>query len=143
MAGKAAVRAAGLVVYRRPEATGATEFLLLQASYPPYHWTPPKGHVDPGEDEWTAAIRETEEEAHIKKDHLDIHEDIHHTLYYPVKGRMKSVKYWLAKLKDPFDVALSHEHQNWKWAKLEDAVKTSEYKEMGELFRLFNDKISK
>ncbi|CAD6190918.1 unnamed protein product [Caenorhabditis auriculariae] len=133
------VRAAGLVVYRK--LGEKTEFLLLQASYPPHHWTPPKGHVDPGEDEWTAALREVNEEAGLTKQQLTIHEDCHETLHYEVKGKPKSVKYWLALLKNPFDVKLSHEHQNWKWAELAEAVKIADYAEMGALLRKFAEYI--
>ena len=35
----------------------SVEFLLLQAIDRDDHWTPPKGHLDPGEDFMTAAIR--------------------------------------------------------------------------------------
>ncbi|WKY04103.1 hypothetical protein Q1695_005235 [Nippostrongylus brasiliensis] len=129
------VRAAGLVVFRR--VSSRVEFLLLQASYPPHHWTPPKGHVDPGEDEWIAALRETKEEAGIAKEHLNIFEDCHETLRYEVKGKPKTVKYWLAQLKNPDEVKLSDEHQNWKWAELDDAIKIAEYAEMGALLRKF------
>lgn len=38
---KMVVRAAGYVIYRKIANT--IEFLLLQASYPDYHWSPPKG----------------------------------------------------------------------------------------------------
>ncbi|GMT29371.1 hypothetical protein PFISCL1PPCAC_20668, partial [Pristionchus fissidentatus] len=134
------VRAAGLVVFRRAP---AIEFLLLQASYPPHHWTPPKGHVDPGEDEWTAALRETKEEANIDKEQLQIFEDVHKTLAYEVKGKPKTVKYWAAQLKNPEGVTLSHEHQHWKWAPLDEAVKIADYAEMGELLREFNEKLTK
>ena len=47
-------RAAGLVIYRQK---GGIEWLLLQTSYGEHHWTPPKGHLDPGEDDMTAALR--------------------------------------------------------------------------------------
>ncbi|PIO71332.1 putative Bis(5'-nucleosyl)-tetraphosphatase [Teladorsagia circumcincta] len=129
------VRAAGLVVFRR--ISDRVEFLLLQASYSPYHWTPPKGHVDPGEDEWVAALRETKEEAGILQEQLKIYEDCHETLRYEVKGKPKTVKYWLALLKNPDDVKLSHEHQMWKWAELDEAIKIAEYAEMGALLRKF------
>lgn len=36
------IRAAGMVIYRVNG--NAFEYLLLQASYPPFHWTPPKGN---------------------------------------------------------------------------------------------------
>lgn len=76
-----AKRAAGFLIYRH--INSSIEYLLLKASYGSYHWTPPKGstmisdkfipqihikfsipgHVDPGEDDFTTALRETREEA--------------------------------------------------------------------------------
>lgn len=38
---KMTVRAAGYVIVRKIQST--YEYLLLQASYPDYHWSPPKG----------------------------------------------------------------------------------------------------
>ncbi|KJH44904.1 hydrolase, NUDIX family [Dictyocaulus viviparus] len=129
------VSLAGLVVFRRE--SNRVEFLLLQASYPPHHWTPPKGHVEPGEDEWVAALRETKEEAGIPKDCLKIYEDCHETLKYDVNGVPKTVKYWLAFLQNSENVKLSNEHQKWKWAELDEAIKIAEYAEMGALLRKF------
>jgi bis(5'-nucleosidyl)-tetraphosphatase len=98
------VRAAGLLIYRRK--ASVDEFLLLQASYEPFHWTPPKGkfsevltlflsdqgHVDPGENEWTAAIREVREEAGIDAmDKLEIHTEFKHEMFYTVKSKPKKV----------------------------------------------------
>ena len=38
------IRAGGVVVYRlRKQEPKVVEFLLLQAAYGAYHWTPPKG----------------------------------------------------------------------------------------------------
>lgn len=54
-------RAAGFVIFRR--LNQQIQYLILQASYGQHHWTPPKGHVDPGEDDYTTALRETNEEA--------------------------------------------------------------------------------
>ena len=42
-------RAAGLVIFRRRDLSCQPEWLLLQTSYGEHHWTPPKGHLDPGE----------------------------------------------------------------------------------------------
>ena len=47
--------AAGLVVFRRIHS--AIEYLLLHASYELNLWSPPKGHVDPGENELQTAWR--------------------------------------------------------------------------------------
>ena len=43
------------------------------------------GHVDPGEDFLTAALRETEEEANIAASELDVHKDFEEDLFYEVK----------------------------------------------------------
>ncbi|XP_017471574.1 PREDICTED: bis(5'-nucleosyl)-tetraphosphatase [asymmetrical] isoform X2 [Rhagoletis zephyria] len=56
-----AKRAAGFVIFRRIEEQ--IQYLLLRASYADFHWSSPKGHVDPGEDDFTTALRETREEA--------------------------------------------------------------------------------
>ena len=70
------VQAGGLVVYRLKEndPLSSVEFLLLQAIDRDHHWTPPKGHLDPGEDFMTAALRETEEEAGLKENQLEIND---------------------------------------------------------------------
>ncbi|VDN08025.1 unnamed protein product [Thelazia callipaeda] len=144
------VRAAGILIYRQK--AGRNEYLLLQASYPPHHWTPPKGHVDCGEDEWSAAVRETYEEAGITADHLDVHKNFVHTLKYVVKksdrygtevNKQKTVKYWLARLKNGNEVKLSDEHQNVKWLPVEEAVNLSQYEEMGKLIRTAEEYLTK
>lgn len=56
-----AKRAAGFLIFRL--VNSQAEYLLLKASYGSFHWSPPKGHVDPGEDDFTTALRETQEEA--------------------------------------------------------------------------------
>lgn len=89
-----------------------------------------------------AALRETKEESGILQEHLKIYEDCHETLRYEVNGKPKTVKYWLALLKDPENVKLSNEHQNWKWAELEEAIKIAEYAEMGALLRKFQSYIN-
>lgn len=129
MAGKEVV-AAGFIVFR--SLASEIQYLLLQTSYGQHHWTPPKGHVDPGESEFETALRETAEEAGLNKSHLDIVENYKKTLHYPVNGRPKRVVYWLAKMKDPdMAISLSDEHIDYKWLKLEEANKLiSQYIDM-------------
>ncbi|KHN78936.1 Bis(5'-nucleosyl)-tetraphosphatase [asymmetrical] [Toxocara canis] len=139
------VRAAGMLIYRR--VNNSFEYLLLQASYPPYHWTPPKGHVDPGEDEWAAAIRETKEEAGISIEHLDVHKDFEEVLCYEVKQsrydgevtKQKTVKYWLARLANNDAVKLSEEHQKMKWLPVDEAISIAQFDDMGKLLRKADD----
>ncbi|XP_033749545.1 bis(5'-nucleosyl)-tetraphosphatase [asymmetrical]-like [Pecten maximus] len=133
MAGKEVV-AAGFIVFR--SLSSEIQYLLLQTSYGQHHWTPPKGHVDPGESEFETALRETAEEAGLNKSHLEIVDNFKKTLHYPVNGRPKRVVYWLAKMKDPeMPVTLSDEHIDFKWLKLEEANKLiSQYKDMQTVF---------
>uniref|UniRef100_A0A0N5A184 Bis(5'-nucleosyl)-tetraphosphatase [asymmetrical] n=1 Tax=Parastrongyloides trichosuri TaxID=131310 RepID=A0A0N5A184_PARTI len=126
-------RAAGVLIFRK--INDKIEYLILQASYPPYHWTPPKGHLDPGEDEWTAALRETKEEANISPEQYDIYKDFDYVMKYDVNGRPKTVRYYLGKLKNAESVTLSHEHQNSKFCQLEECIKLTGFPEMEDLLR--------
>ena len=56
-----APRAAGFLIFRR--VVDKIEYLLLQASYGMFHWSPPKGYCDPGEDDFETAVREVKEES--------------------------------------------------------------------------------
>lgn len=68
------------------------------------------------------ALRETEEESGLVRDSLDVMEDIRRTLNYEVRGKPKTVIYWLAELKD-YDVPirLSREHWDFKWLTVDSA----------------------
>ncbi|KAK7863289.1 hypothetical protein R5R35_005333 [Gryllus longicercus] len=126
------LRAAGLVIFRR--VSNKVEYLLLQTSYGEHHWTPPKGHVDPGESDIQTAWRETEEEAGLKESDLQLQE-YSKTLHYDVKGVPKTVIYWLAELVKCTPVKLSSEHQDYKWLTLTDACDIVQYKDMQELLQ--------
>lgn len=123
-------RAAGFLIYRLVSLE--VQYLLLKASYGSFHWTPPKGkqklsrlvieliflpsgHVDPGEDDYTTALRETREEAGYTEQDLVIHKNISRTLNYKVKGKPKIVVYWLAELTSGRDPTLSDEHTDFKF----------------------------
>jgi bis(5'-nucleosidyl)-tetraphosphatase len=121
MASGRKLRAAGLVIYRYLKTKGYPEYLLLQTSYGSHHWTPPKGHVDPGESDLQTALRETREEAGYTEHDLNV-TSVKKTLYYNVRGVPKTVVYWLAELKE-YDnpVQLSQEHQDFKWLHFNEA----------------------
>lgn len=124
--------AAGFVIYRN--VSNKIEYLLLQTSYGIHHWTPPKGHVDPGETDLVTAYRETIEESGLQKSDLKVYEDTKKTLNYKVKGKPKIVHYWLAELINPqAKVKLSHEHQDYKWLSLKEACDIVGYKDMQEV----------
>ena len=141
----AARRAAGLVIFRLKDgaSVGSAEWLLLQTSYGEHHWTPPKGHVDPGEDDITAALRETHEEAGLDQTQYKVYDDIKEELRYEAFGAPKIVTYWLAKMNNYDDkVVLSDEHQDFKWLDIDQAVSLSGFKDMAQVFKNFNSKLS-
>ena len=121
--------AAGFIVFRRLQQQ--VQYLLMQTSYGSHHWTPPKGHLEEGETEMDAAVRETEEEAGITKDQLNVHE-FKGELRYPVKGQMKRVVYWVAELINPnTPVKLSDEHIKYEWLTIGDSKKyQSQFEDM-------------
>ncbi|XP_060925725.1 bis(5'-nucleosyl)-tetraphosphatase [asymmetrical] [Limanda limanda] len=134
-----ALRACGFIVFRLADSLPPPdniEYLLLQTSYGKHHWTPPKGHVDPGEDDLTTALRETKEEAGLGADHLRVVDGFLQELRYKVQGKPKEVLYWLAELRDPgAAVILSDEHQDFRWARLEEACTLAEYKDLQDTLR--------
>ncbi|ELR51098.1 hypothetical protein E5288_WYG001846 [Bos mutus] len=130
-----ALRACGLIIFRRrliPKVDNtAIEFLLLQASDGIHHWTPPKGHVEPGESDLETALRETQEEAGIEAGQLTIIEGFRRELSYVAREKPKIVIYWLAEVKDcDVEVRLSREHQAYRWLELEDACQLAQFEEM-------------
>jgi bis(5'-nucleosidyl)-tetraphosphatase len=128
--------AAGLIVYRR--SPNKIEYLLLQTSYGENHWTPPKGHLDEGENYLTAAIRETEEEAGLFEDkhYKIVDRNISIEAKYLANGKPKRVIYWLAELLDSnTEIKLSEEHINYKWLDLNESVGIVKYETMIEVLR--------
>ncbi len=125
------LRAAGLIVFRQISRGSPFEYLLLQTSYGEHHWTPPKGHVDPGESDRETAVRETQEEAGLGPSDYTIVENFKHTISYKVKGRDKTVCYWVARLNDfDYTIKLSREHQDFKWLELKAACEFVGYDDM-------------
>lgn len=96
----------------------------------------PSGHVDPGEDDLTTALRETKEEAGLGAEHLQVINSFVQELRYEVRGKPKEVLYWLAELKEPGTaVTLSDEHQDYRWARLEEACTLARYKDLQDTLR--------
>lgn len=92
--------------------------------------------MDPGEDDLTTALRETKEEAGLAAEHLHVIDDFVQQLRYEVRGKPKEVLYWLAELRDPeTELTLSDEHQDYRWARLEEACSLAQYKEMQNTLR--------
>lgn len=132
--------AAGLVVFRRYR--NAFQYLLLQTSYGENHWTPPKGHLDEGEDNLEAAIRETLEESGLveNKDYTILDRNYNIAINYLVKNKPKEVKYWIAEVHDNLtEVTLSDEHIDFRWAELQEAISLVKYEQMIDVLRQTED----
>ncbi|XP_059618519.1 bis(5'-nucleosyl)-tetraphosphatase [asymmetrical] [Phlebotomus argentipes] len=132
--------AAGFLLFRR--LSDQIQYLLLQASYGTGHWTPPKGHLEAGETEFEAALRETKEEAGYSEADLKVYKDHFHEMHYQVKGNDKRVIYWLAELENPQkEPELSDEHVARKWLPKDEAIALSGFSNFEEMVRKFHDVI--
>lgn len=99
--------------------------------------------MDPGETELFTAFRETQEEAGLKKEDLQVHEDFKKVLQYNVNGFPKIVYYWPAELINPnTKVILSNEHQAYKWLELKEACELAGYKDMQKTLEDFDNYIN-
>jgi bis(5'-nucleosidyl)-tetraphosphatase len=94
------------------------------------------GHLDGDELPIQAAERETKEEAGFDCQDLEYNNKFQEKITYDVKGSMKIVYYYLARLKNiQQQVILSNEHQNSSWSNLDDACELVKYAEMQQVLR--------
>ena len=112
-------RSAGVILFRETEA--GRRFLLLDYGR---YWDYPKGHVEKGEDDRMAALRELAEETGIMD--AQFVEGFEHEIAYffrhPARGLVrKTVVFFLART-DGEAVKLSHEHVGYEWASGEEAM---------------------
>ncbi len=109
------VRAAGGIVWRRGPA--GTEIVLVHR--PAYDdWSLPKGKLERGEDERTAAIREVDEETGL---HVALGEDLGTVAYRDAKDRPKIVRYFEMRATDDEPLRPAHEIDDARWLPLERA----------------------
>ena len=114
------IRAAGVLVYRGGASEGdrPRSFLLMKHRR---RWDLPKGHVDPGEDEFTTAVRELEEETGITAEDVAFEDGFRFEVFYVVREREfspdplpKRVTFYMARLLHDVEIAVT-EHQGYEW----------------------------
>lgn len=128
------VLAAGVLIFHT-RADG-DRILLLKNRYRG-DWGFPKGHSDPGEDAYATAQRELAEETGIVQFHLEPGYRFVSSYILPGgrnKGRRKEVTYFLATV-DNDHLQLSHEHDEFCWATIEETQKRLPHGELRTIAR--------
>ena len=111
----AIVRAAGGLVIRDGPG-GEAEIVLVHR--PRYDdWSFPKGKLEEGESEETAAVREVEEETGLR---CRLGRDLGTSEYTDSRGRPKTVRYWEMTTLDG-EVGGANEVDDARWVPVEDA----------------------
>lgn len=128
-------RSAGVITYRNdPDASGGRVFLLLDYGR---YWDLPKGHLDKGEDDLTAALRELEEETGVND--AQVIEGFAREMTYFFRDRKKGlirkeVIFFLAET-ERTRIKLSHEHVGSAFLPLEEAIERLTYRNAKEVMR--------
>lgn len=120
-------RSAGIVL------VNDEKYLLLR--YTAGHWDLVKGHVEIGESDKEAAIRECEEETGIiELEFLDFSGDVHYFFRRGEELVSKDVIYFYAKTNTK-EIKLSHEHQDFIWLDIDEAIKKITFKSSKEILK--------
>ena len=119
-------RSAGVLVYRVPPRKKEPEFLLLDYGR---YWDYPKGHVEKGEDDLAAALRELKEETGI--DDVELDEGFRHEMTYFFRDKRKglvkkTVVFFLGRTRAS-KVKISHEHVGAEFLPYEQALERLTY----------------
>lgn len=132
-------RSAGFILFRSdPTASDGRVFLLLDYGR---HWDYAKGHVESGEDDRAAAVRELLEETGIGPPRF-VDGFAHEIEYYFRSGKhgliRKKVIFFLAETQAT-DVTLSHEHVGSAFLPYGQAVARLTYATARDVLRTAND----
>ena len=127
-------RSAGFVLFHRTGDAADPSYLLLDYGK---HWDFPKGHVEKGEDDLTAAYREVREETGISQ--VRPLDGFHHEVTYYFRDRRrqlirKVVVFFLGEVNST-DVVLSDEHVGYDFLPLDAALSRVTYATAKELLR--------
>src|SRR3989338_6587454 len=118
-------KSAGIIIYN----TVLCNFLVLH--YAAGHHDLPKGHIEKGESEKQAAIRELAEETGSLENEIKFIPELREEIAYLFTSEKnlvkKTVVFFLATTKKK-EVKVSHEHKKHLWLNYTDAYKRLTYK---------------
>jgi bis(5'-nucleosidyl)-tetraphosphatase len=125
-------KSAGAVVFYRGD---SIEYLLLLSTY----WGFPKGIIEPGEDERTAAVREVREETGLLVTLVDGFRHVD-DYWYQRKGQRvhKQAIYFLGQAHSR-ETKLSWEHEDIAWLSYEQAMEKLKFAGLRDLLTKSND----
>lgn len=126
---------AGVIVYFKPHANFKKQYLILQ--YLPGHWDFPKGKLEDKESFQQAALRELKEETGLE---VKLNEGFEQPLDYIFKDKsqmlvQKKVIYFMGEA-DTQNITLSHEHIDYKWLEVADALRQLTYENSRQVLRM-------
>jgi len=131
-------RSAGIIPYR---SNNETNILLLH--YPHGHWSFPKGHIEQGESEWEAGVRELKEETGLEPLQRDEEFEYAFDYYFKIEGKTihKVVDYFSATVPEDQSVELSHEHQGYEWLPPDEVAEQITHDNATEMFRTWKNEV--
>jgi len=104
----------------------------------------PKGHIEKGEDSYSAAKREIKEESGLDVNFIPYFKYVNKYFFYENKEKiLKTVTIFIAKVGENSKVKISWEHKGYKWLTFEEAIKEVNYKDMKVLLSAVNDYIQR
>jgi 8-oxo-dGTP pyrophosphatase MutT (NUDIX family) len=134
------VYAAGIIVYTKEK--NQIRYLLLR--HAAGHWGLPKGRRDPGENDEQTAQRELFEETGLTIKNLDTRFSLSTTyeVVYDNERLPKVITYFVGEVTEPI-VTLSHEHDQFLWCTLEEAMETLTHESSREVLAKVHEYLQK
>jgi len=116
-------KTAGAIIFRKK--WFGRQYLVLQHATIDRYWGLVKGHIEKGETDEQAAIREVQEETGLNEIKIipDYKEKTNYFFVQKGKKIHKEVIWFLGEAIGAKKVNISVEHQDWKWVSFQKAMK--------------------
>lgn len=127
---------AGAVILNSKE-----DSILLLFRGPLKDWTFPKGHIEDGENELDAMIREVKEETGLDVDVIRKLPNLEYLISQT--GENCVISFYLVKAKNDFDLKLEHQEDALEWVKIDEVCDKLSYADLKEYFNNIKEIIKK